>query len=274
MIAFSLLYTADTTRPAKVSLLNFPQQALLEMLIDGLEPKSLFQKWCLPWQDPEYKDISEWAGVNCTNTGEVHSIDWMAKKLTGRLSLKYLPPTAESFNVSRNKISGSITIEDLPECLRMLRMQENEISGTINLTALPKKMSALHLSNNLLSGTLDFTQLPASMRTIHLDNNDFTGTIDLQKLPELLIVLSATHNSIRGDLDLRGVTVRYLGLRSNSITVVHMDANRDFRMLGWDVNLRSNPIIEIRHPPDFRRPRVLQVDSETRFVCVQEVKSD
>ena len=274
MIAFSLLYTADTTRPAKISLLNLPQQALLEMLIDGLEPRSLFQKWRFPWQDPEYKDISEWAGVNCTNTGEVHSIDWAAKKLTGGLSLKYLPPTAECLNVSRNKIAGSVAMEGLPECLRILRMQNNELSGTIDLTALPKKLSTLHLSNNYLSGTLDFTQLPASMRTIHLDNNDFTGTIDLQKLPELLVVLSATHNAIRGDLDLRGVTVRYLGLRSNSITVIHMDANRDIRMLGWDVNLCSNPIIEIRHPPDFRRPRGLQVDRETRFVCVQEVKSD
>ena len=267
MLTLTLLLTADTTRAAKVSLLNFPQQALLEMLIDDLEPKSLFQKWSLPWQDPEFQEITEWSGVTCMSTGEVHAIDWTLRKLTGRLALKYLPRTVENFIVCRNKISGSVGMKDLPASLRTLQMQENELSGSIDLTVLPNALSTLILSNNLLSGTLDFTQLPASMRMIYLDHNKFSGKINLQRLPQLLTDLSASYNEISGEVNLREVKLHYLGLRNNAINVVYMGS----RFFECDVHLYTNPKLEIRHLPDFWRPPRLHVDADTKFVCVPDV---
>ena len=129
----------------RVDRASLPQQALMEMVIDGIANK---QKICGDANEP--KDSEEWIGVTVEDE-EVVSIRWRQFKLEGSLHLECLPSSVMEFDATDNNLTGSLDRASLPTSLKKLNLAGNEFTGAIDLERLPKSMVILGVSYNHLS---------------------------------------------------------------------------------------------------------------------------
>ncbi|KNH04089.1 hypothetical protein XU18_4603 [Perkinsela sp. CCAP 1560/4] len=116
---FELIFlnTADPSL-GRVDLESLPQQALMEMLIEGITNK---YEICGDADEP--KDIEEWKGVSIED-GQVVEIDWDQLYLEGSLHLEWLPSSVKMFGIRWNyKITGTLDCASLPTSLKNLDLQ-------------------------------------------------------------------------------------------------------------------------------------------------------
>ena len=93
--ALVFLNTADPSL-GRVDRASLPQQALMEMVIEGIANK---EKICGDADEP--KDIEEWKGVTIED-GEVVEIAWRQFRLRGALHFEWLPdPLMTRFTADR-----------------------------------------------------------------------------------------------------------------------------------------------------------------------------
>ena len=207
---------------------SLPQQALMEMLIEGIENREK-----LFGSNEEPKDISKWERVTFNEIGEVIKINWSCyflqgsvnleclpstireldlwkNSLTGTISLRNLPKNLKHMSVSMNKLDGSLNLENLPKSLKELIFHVNKFTGEINLTKLPVEMEYLNVSHNQLTGSIDVTSLRASIKYLYLNNNNFEGETDFSKLPESLQKFRVSNNTnLSGEIhDFKGRILR------------------------------------------------------------------
>ena len=100
---FELVFL-DAVDPSlgRVDLESIPQQALMEMVIEGIANK---EKICGDADEPI--DIEECEGVTIKDV-EVAEIDWEQLYLEGSLHVAWLPRSARKFTVFFNHFSGHI----------------------------------------------------------------------------------------------------------------------------------------------------------------------
>ena len=191
----SLEVTAIDPSLGRMDRSTLSQQALMELLIDGIRYKRLFEE-----NHKNYKDIAGWCGVTLSESGAVESICWGGMNLDGFLDWQWIPRTVVSFDATSTFVKGSLDVAALPEGLETLYLAQNRLCEAVDLTALPKKIKALNLSYNRLKGSVVLTSLPQQIEKLHAEGNFFTGTIDLELLPESLESLRLAANMLSGTL--------------------------------------------------------------------------
>ena len=137
----------DTVDPwlGRVDRESLPQQALMELVIDGITDD---KEICGNANEP--KDIEEWIGVTVED-GEVIEIDWPQCDHDGSLHLEWLPSSVRKFDASGNDITGTLDLEALPTAMGQLNLGFNAFTGSIGLERLPERMEYLDVSANRLS---------------------------------------------------------------------------------------------------------------------------
>ena len=110
---------------------SLPQQALMEMLIEGIANK---EKICGDVDAP--KDIEEWTGVSIED-GQVANTN----HLTGTVDLASLPTAMKELLLEINAFTGSIGLERLPERMEEIYVFHNQLSGSLKLDSLPDTLT-------------------------------------------------------------------------------------------------------------------------------------
>ncbi|KNH08940.1 leucine-rich repeat protein [Perkinsela sp. CCAP 1560/4] len=175
---FELLFL-DTVDPSigRVDHDSFPQQALMEMVIEAITNKEAIRG-----EVEEPNDIEEWKGVQVED-GEVVKISWRQFKLKGLLHLEWLPSSVTEFIVRWNNFTGTLDTASLPTSMRRLDLGLNAFTGSLGLERLPEKMEYLGVFGNKLSGSLKLESLPDTLIHFVAFKNEFTGCVDLTRLP-------------------------------------------------------------------------------------------
>ncbi|KNH03672.1 leucine-rich repeat protein [Perkinsela sp. CCAP 1560/4] len=195
-MTFELVFL-DAVDPSlgRVDLESLPQQALMEMVIEGITNK---EKICGDADEP--KDIEEWKGVSIED-GQVVEIEWKICKLEGSFHFEWLPISVRKFSVGWNhKITGTLNCASLPTFMKMLDIQCNYITGLIHLESLPEGMEKINISENELSGSLKLHSLPDTLTHFRADWNEFTGSVDLTQLPAGMLYLDLRSNRLSGSV--------------------------------------------------------------------------
>ena len=91
-----------------------PQQALMEMVIDGVKNKE-----AICGNPDEEKDIEEWKGVEIEH-GKVVEIDWDELDLKGLVHLKGLPSSVRKFDAMGNHLTSTLDAASLPISMESL----------------------------------------------------------------------------------------------------------------------------------------------------------
>jgi len=224
-----LLSAVESSHLGRLDYASLSTQALMEILIEGIENRELI---CGSTEEPV--DIEQWEGLEYVQEQPVDAaekrfnVDWSYFNLVGTIDLRWLPPTAISLDVYDNKLSGSMDLTVLPLSVEWLILERNAFSGEIDLRHLPTKIQHLNVSYNQLSGSLELGKLPNSMQEFHLGANRFSGTVCLRHLPRSLQVLSVNENELSGPVDLTRlpVSIERLWLNKN-----YFEGKADFRQL-------------------------------------------
>ena len=218
MYAFELLLTVDPSL-GRLDYSLLSDQALMEMLIDGLNDKSKKE-----YQNKHgmYLDVCEWSCVKCDDDERVIEIDIESHHARGSLELRYVPPKVKVLKKTwpLSKLTGSVDFTHLPEGIQVIDLQNNRLTGEIDSTELPDGMSYVLLYNNQLTGEINLAQLPCGMKDLSLAKNQFSGEIDLAHLPEGMNYLSLHSNRLTGEIDLTQLPNRMeiLFLQNNQLT--------------------------------------------------------
>ena len=116
-MSFELVFL-DAVDPSlgRVDLESLPQQALMEMVIEGITNK---RKICGDADEP--KDIEEWKRVSIED-GQVVEIDWSLFALEGSLHLEWLPSTVREFGVTWNRFTGTLDLASLPTSMEAINL--------------------------------------------------------------------------------------------------------------------------------------------------------
>ena len=217
--AFSLFYAADPV--AKVNIDSLSDEMRMELLVEHLTGKDLFQK-----QDGEYLE-SEWPGVTYSESGDVTAIEWTSEtdimhddlvvEAGGSIDLRFLPSTVEDASISRLELDGTICTASLPRGLRILNLDENIFRNDFRIEHLPEKMERVCLYKNSFQGSLNIPMLPSGMYFFDVAFNFFEGTVDLTRLSANLKFLLLAGNYLTGDVDLRNIH-EALSLNTISLT--------------------------------------------------------
>ena len=188
---FELVFL-DAVDPSlgRVDLESLPQQALMEMVIEGIANK---EKICGDVDEP--KDIEEWKGVTVEDD-EVVDIDWQRRKLEGSLYLEWLPSSVRRFLVGSNNLTGTLNSASLPTSIKSIYLGYNAFTGPIDLGRLPESMKSLNVHYNQLSGSLKLGSLPGTLTDFDARCNEFSGSVDLTQLPAALSYLNLGDNQL------------------------------------------------------------------------------
>jgi hypothetical protein len=205
IIVFS--HCIDPSTLGRLDYASLSQQALMEMLIDGIENK---EEICGSQEGSN--DITEWERVEFNDIGEVLKIDWGGfheHRLQGTINFQWIPSTVCELLLDHNYegLTGSIDLTSLPLSMNKLDLWINNFTGTINLSHLPENMEELNASYNKLSGSLDLENLPTLFKELDVHGNNFTGTVNTSNLPIGLELLWLSENQLSGGIDLRNLSV-------------------------------------------------------------------
>ena len=196
------------------------QQALMEMFVEGLNSKAIFQD-----ANGFYTDITAWIGVECNEDGEVTAICWHTAPaegaLSGTLFYEFLPKTVREIQISEKPITGSIDFAQMPLQLTELYIWETQSVGrALESTSYPPNLAIVDISTNKLTGSIITSAFPPTLVEMLAYENDFEGTLALQDLPRQMSVLSAAKNKLWGTIDFAGLpeSLKELDLYENSFT--------------------------------------------------------
>ena len=208
-----------------------PEQALLELLIGGLD-KSSQRKF----QDASgnYLDVSEWDGVGCIGEDKVLFIHWFypAFILRGTLSLEFIPRGVVEFVIEMESaefnegtsipIGGSLQTEKLPSTLQKFQRNFLSMRGSVDMTSLPKALSNFDLSQNdfELLPSCDLTVLPKKLVRFSVHRNAFTGSVCLSSLSENITDLTLSRSFFSGTLSFQNLpdSLANVDVSSNNFT--------------------------------------------------------
>ena len=201
MCAFQLFLSVDPSL-GRLEYSLFPDQTLMEMLIDGSddETKTKFKD-----KHGMYLDICDWSCVRCDDDGRVVETVLDDENISGSLELCYVPPKVKKLSKrssGTSKLTGTADLTQLPEGMQELDLRDNQLTGELDLTQLPGSMLRLYLYSNRFSGEINLTKLPDGMSWLSLSDNQLTGEIDLTHLPEGMCWLSLGDNQLTGEIDL------------------------------------------------------------------------
>uniref|UniRef100_A0A7S4N577 Leucine-rich repeat protein n=1 Tax=Paramoeba aestuarina TaxID=180227 RepID=A0A7S4N577_9EUKA len=188
IMSFVIVMTADLYL-GKVDKSTFPQQTLMEMLVNGFTAKNR-----LIDEMNDYKDIENWAGVKFNDIQEVIVVEWRDFQRLhfpdgGTLEIRWLPPTVEIFALTGSNMEGTLETSLLPQVMYKLYIQRNKLSGTVDLSRMPPKMSFFVVHTNAFSGSLRMTNLPDSLESLLLFRNRFSGPLVVANLPEKFVAI-------------------------------------------------------------------------------------
>ena len=133
----------DTVGPSlgRVDYVSLPQQALTEMVIEGMTSK---ENICGDHDGP--KDIEEWKGVEIED-GEVAEIKWYPSYLEGLLNWNCLPSSVKKFVLT----GVPLILASLPTPMEKLILAYNSFTGSIDLENFSERMKYLSVSANQMS---------------------------------------------------------------------------------------------------------------------------
>ncbi|KNH05349.1 hypothetical protein XU18_3615 [Perkinsela sp. CCAP 1560/4] len=137
---FELVFL-DAVDPSlgRVDLESLPQQALMEMVIEGITNK---EKICGDADEP--KDIKEWKGVTIED-GQVVEIAWHLFWLEGSVHFEWLPSSVREVMVTENYLTDTLDLESLPTAMENLFLGFNASTGSIDLGSCRKEANPLPL---------------------------------------------------------------------------------------------------------------------------------
>mmetsp|Transcript_24555 Transcript_24555/g.38293 ORF Transcript_24555/g.38293 Transcript_24555/m.38293 type:complete len:277 (-) Transcript_24555:109-939(-) len=204
---------ADPSALGRLNYESMSQQALMEMLIDGITNR---EEICGSKDAPE--DISYWRRLVTDSDNNVKWIIFSFRKLSGSVNLQWLPSTVEKVYLNENTLYGSLDLTCLPNGLVLFNALINEFCGEVDLAQLPDTLIEIALWKNQLNGTLDLEHLPKALENVYLSINRFFGTVCLTKLPPGLKIISMYRNFLSGLIDVRNLpkTLTELWLSSNN----------------------------------------------------------
>ena len=143
-INFIFFIAADTSHLGRLDYASLSTQALMEILIEGIENREVI---CGSQETPD--DVEQWTGLEYTEeetTDEVEThfdIEWCNLELVGTIDLHWLPQTVDSLDISENKLRGSLNLTALPLSIQWLSFDDNAFSGEIDLCHLPAEIKEL-----------------------------------------------------------------------------------------------------------------------------------
>ncbi|KNH08658.1 hypothetical protein XU18_0855 [Perkinsela sp. CCAP 1560/4] len=146
---------------------SLPQQALMEMVIQGITNK---EDICCNVVEP--KDVEEWIGVPIED-GEVVEIEWINYDLEGSVHLAWLPSSGRIFAAINNLLTGTVDWAFLPTSMEILDLALNAFTGSICLERLPEIMVYLNVSENAFCGSLKLESLPDTLTEFNACDNQF-----------------------------------------------------------------------------------------------------
>ena len=229
--------SAGVRQAHKVSKVNFGQQALMELLVEGLSVKEEFsadRKYCFfPFslfestvEDGQYKNACECRGVSCNAHDEVKRIDFSRKTYDGIV-----------FREHMYLGGGSIDLSCIPQSVESFRLNYQSMEGSIETSHFPQGLRAVQLIDNAFSGRFDIPGLPEELINGYFRKNSLCGPIDLTEIPEKLQILDLSYNAIEQAAVIAGnfpqclVAVRLKGNHIDSIVDHSRNALKDHRII-------------------------------------------
>ena len=211
---FHVLSTVDSAL-GRLDYHSLPHQALMEMLIDGMEEG----------QVDEYKDengnlidVCEWRGIECADDRVefLHiSYKWFTEK---RFPFEFIPPRVDLCEAEGCNLHGTLDTAVLPSGLEVFDVSVNELYGTLNLKSFPREMQKIRVYDNALTGSLALADLPQSLKEFDAGLNKFSGEIYLNDLPPPLERLSIDQNALTGSISIETLpmSIQKIDLSENS----------------------------------------------------------
>ena len=177
---------------------SLSDQALMEMLIDQMcfKEKNYFQD-----ENGNYKDVSEWPGVQCSDSDddrvveiELYGLTFSAKQFP----FNFIPPMVSYFGASQSNLQGTLEASHLPSKLTALYISHNKLHGPLNFAKFPRQMGTLYMGANKFCGSLRLSDLPRSLTHFSAANNQFCGEISLNDLPQAMEFFDVSNNMLTG----------------------------------------------------------------------------
>ena len=194
-----------STRPAKVSAVNLPQEYNLVKVIEKITNPD--PTWSLDTPSCEWRD------VECDEQKEIVAIYWSHAQLCGQLQFKHVPTSVLSFNAEGNKLTGDVHLVTLPSKLERINLSHNTHTGSLDLSLLPTSLESADFGWNQFSGGICLSQLPANLQRMDLQHNTFSGKLRLHNLPLALQRLILNDNQFEGNVDLHSLPPDLWALR-------------------------------------------------------------
>ena len=203
MFIAALLTADDTPSTAKVSPMLLPAEVYMERFVEPIGNKDLFQtkKARITGKKKKIKDVCNWAGVTCCESGAVKKVKWSRLSMGGSFDVQWFPLSVTVFECAFASLEGTWDFTGLPDILEVLNLQHNSLTGCAALTSLPTSMLALLLKGNKFEGSVDLLALPPALEVLDLYSNRFVGSVDLTRLPLSLRTLSLGSNMLTGSAD-------------------------------------------------------------------------
>ena len=130
-----------------------------------------------------------WRKVTCSN-GEISKIRIFDIEV-GDLSVAYLPPKVQFFELSNCGFASTIETSLFPRESRVMIFEQNKIQGTVDLTRLPQKLVLLNLSENSIVGPISLTHLPKTFEALYISRNKIEQkVVYYANLPETLAIVN------------------------------------------------------------------------------------
>ena len=209
-----LLSSADTAA-GRFDPSSVPDQTMMELLIEGLEPISKDQ---FLDDDDEYLDVCDWEGVTCEDPDVVAEIS-LRLAIEGSLALDRIPRQCVYCHIIFNGCAGTFNAAEMPRGLKVLSLKGNKFLGELDTASLPPHIYDLDVLGNQLAGSVVLSTLPQGLEFLNICMNRFMGGLDLTRLPETLEHLEANFNLFDGTINLdhlpKGLTI--LGLGNNAL---------------------------------------------------------
>ena len=156
-------------------------------LFDDIPGGLAFVKLRREKADEDVNDPCTWAGVTCTNA-LVDSIEWGYTQFLRRISLRWMPGTAQWVTILEQRFAQPFDARVLPKNLRRLKIDNSDLQGTVEVQLLPRRIVELLLPSNSISGTLRLYKLPPTLKVIDLGWNKIKGlTVDGSQLTDTLM---------------------------------------------------------------------------------------
>ena len=197
---------------------SLPDQALMEMLIDGMNEgaKAEFQDG-----NGNFLDINDWDGIICLPRDQVREINFSTKVFSNKcFPFELIPAKVDGFEASDTNMHGTLDTSVLPHDLQLFDVCINFLHGTINLKGFPRGLQDIHIDDNDFSGSLVLSDLPDSLLSFHAGSNQFSGEISLNSLPRRMHILSLHQNLLTGSLHVQNLPefMEEISLSINSFT--------------------------------------------------------